>query len=138
AFCADFGMPHSYKRLKPEFVLIYGLQREFHENSDLNRLRTQFEQEDQVLMTFDRLEAVRDCAGYICAEKTGERFRAISVPPTMRLGPSNAWPLSRIVGDDRNPTWQESARAHCGPGTAPSISSLPGDPGMGRPTRSAD
>lgn len=98
AFCADFGMPHSYKNLKPEFVLIYGRRKEFQGNPDLNRLRTQFEQEGQVVMTFDRLKAVRDCAGYICAAKTGQRYRALSVPPTMRLGPSNAGAWCQIHG----------------------------------------
>jgi hypothetical protein len=96
AFHANFDTPSSFRRhgkFRPDFVLIYGREGEFKERPRLARLRSQFQRNNQIVVTFDGLKAARDCAGYICISQRGDRFRALSIPPTMRLGPSiaGAW-----------------------------------------------
>jgi hypothetical protein len=82
----------------PKYVLIYGREEEFQRRPDLDRLRSQFQQEDQIVMTFDQLKPARDCAGYVCASKGAERYQVVAVPPTMRLGPSIAGAWHRMHG----------------------------------------
>jgi hypothetical protein len=68
AFYATFDTPNRIRLhgdLRPEFVLIYGREKEFQGRPDLNRLRSQFDA-GLVVMTFDRLRAAPECAGYIC------------------------------------------------------------------------
>ena len=94
ALCASFDSSELHRcSFGPKCVLIYGREEEFQRRRDLNRLRSQFQQEDQIVMTFDQLKPARDCAGYICAAKKAERYQVVAVPPTVRLGPSitGAW-----------------------------------------------
>jgi hypothetical protein len=101
SFYEHFHVPEEMRRyltFAPEFVLIYGRRREFDQTPELKRLRAQFERTGQTVMTFDRLEASRHCDGYICATKTSERYRALSVPATIRLGPNVAKSWLRIEG----------------------------------------
>jgi hypothetical protein len=46
-------------------------------------------------MTFDRLAPAQDCSDYICVTKTAERYRALSIPGTLQLGPmfADCWSL---------------------------------------------
>jgi hypothetical protein len=100
AFYAAFDISNGIRlhgSLRPEFVLIYGREKEFQGRPELNKLRSQFN-DGSVVMTFDRLMAARDCAGYICGSWVAERFRALSVPPTIRLGPGMAGTWSRANG----------------------------------------
>lgn len=72
--------------MHPQFVLIHGRRAEFENKPELNRLRDNLRRSDEYLITFDRLEPDRKAEDLICVKKTGERYRAISIPPTLRLG----------------------------------------------------
>jgi hypothetical protein len=58
---------------KPEFVLIYGRQKEFPGKPDLSWLLSQFDQEDQVMMTFDHVKPLSNCGGCFAAPKIDHR-----------------------------------------------------------------
>jgi hypothetical protein len=78
-FYENFKIPNDLRRFrsfKPEFVLIYGRRAEFEEKPNLRSLRHQFERAGQVVMTFDRLAPEQKCSDFICATKTGDRYRA--------------------------------------------------------------
>jgi hypothetical protein len=108
-FYDAFEVPEALRRhltFRPEFVLIYGRRSEFDERPQLRRLREQFERHGQVVMTFDRLEPRSDCQQYLTATKRNGRYRALAVPPTVRLGPLPAEDFSRI---DRIPEAVEAS-----------------------------
>jgi hypothetical protein len=86
SFCADFGIPHGYKNLNPEFLLIGG-----HGGGSVCA-------DDARVTTLDEMKPDRESAGYICATKASARYQAVSVSPMMRLGPRSAVWLSRIGG----------------------------------------
>jgi len=91
ALYSSFGASELHRcTFRPKYLLIYGRETELQDRRDFNRLHSQFQQEDQIVMTFDCLKPARDDSGFICATKTAERYRAVSVPPTMRLGPRTA------------------------------------------------
>jgi hypothetical protein len=135
-FYENFQVPDYIRRtlhFRPEFVLIYGRRAEFDERPNLRRLRAQFERHGQAVMTFDRLEPARNCSDYICVTKTSERYKALSVPATLQLGPmfADCWSLFDKVADtigsnrwmtderkafliDRVGYWREWAREDAG------------------------
>jgi hypothetical protein len=103
-FYEHFQVPDYIRRtlnFRPEFVLIYGRRAEFDERPNLTRLRAQFERHGQAVMTFDRLAPARNCSDYICVTKTTERYRALTVPATLQLGPmfADCWSLFDNVAD---------------------------------------
>lgn len=100
-FYESLELPDYMRRnltFRPEYVLIYGRRREFDDRPQLSRLRDQFERHGQVVMTFDRLRPARDAGFYFSATKRNGPYRALAVPPTMKLGPNNSESLTRIVG----------------------------------------
>jgi hypothetical protein len=115
-FYEQFQIPDYLRRqrhFRPEFVLIYGRRSEFALRPELNRLRAQFEDHGQVVMTYDRLQPAKNCSDYICITKTAERYRALSVPATLKLGPmfADCWPLFDDVPEViRNNEWLSDER----------------------------
>lgn len=100
-FYESFQIPEdmrSYLNFRPEFVLIFGRRREFNDRPELTRLRAQFEQQGQVVMTFDRLSPAPDCKFYLSATTRNAKYRALSVPATFELGPMVAESFARIDG----------------------------------------
>jgi len=103
-FYEQFQIPDYLRRqrhFRPEYVLIYGRRNEFEGKPELTKLRAQFEHHGQVVMTFDRVAPARDCSDYICVTKTADRYRALSIPATLRLGPifADCWPIIDNVRD---------------------------------------
>jgi hypothetical protein len=100
-FYTSFEIPdylRNYHTFRPEFVLIYGRRQEFVDRPQLRRLRNQFEQFGQVVMTFDRLRPDKDCSDFIAATKRNGPYRALAVPATITLGPWVAEDFARIGG----------------------------------------
>ena len=85
---------------RPEFCLIYGRRSEFERRPELTRLRAQFERNDQVVMTYDRLAPSQGPDKYICVSKTGERYRALSVPARFSIGPNAPSDWAQVQGLD--------------------------------------
>ena len=97
-----FEIPDHMKRhltFNPQFVLIYGRRREFDERPELKRLRKQWEPPGQVVMTFDRLTPARNCSWYpTVTKRADQKYRALAVPPTFKLGPAFAKDFAMIEG----------------------------------------
>jgi len=101
-FYSAFEIPDHMRRhltFNPQFVLIYGRRREFDERPELKRLRKQWEPPGQVVMTFDRLTPARDCKLFpTVTKRADQRYRALAVPPTFKLGPGVAKDFAMIEG----------------------------------------
>jgi hypothetical protein len=80
------------------YVLVYGRRSELRGKPEANRQCRSMLPPDVERMTYDRLAPdpwLRDC---LCVRVRGERFEAVSVPPTFRIGPNNAKDLAGIEG----------------------------------------
>jgi hypothetical protein len=96
AFHSSLATPVPIRRhggFEPEFVLIYGRNSEFEGRPDLVRRRAELQKHNQIFLTLDDLQPSPDCEGYMCITRREETSWAVSVPATMRLGPSiaGAW-----------------------------------------------
>ncbi|MGA2966865.1 MAG: Shedu anti-phage system protein SduA domain-containing protein [Terriglobales bacterium] len=115
-FFDQFHIPDRMRRhqhFRPKFILIYGRRQELDGRPELNRLRAQFEREDQTVMTFDRLEPSHEQNLYISATKTQTGYRALAVPAIFKLSPMIAkdLPLVQDIADAiRRNNWMSRER----------------------------
>jgi hypothetical protein len=88
--------------LVPRFMLIYGRQSEFSERPDWNRKRRGLRDPSVDEMTYDRLRPLAGSANAITVRiGRGNDLvarRAVAIPPTFQLGPTNASAVARING----------------------------------------
>ena len=78
--------------------MIHGSRSEFAGHDELIRRRDDLRREDEVHMTFDRLKPNRALSNCLCIKQAGSRFRALSFPATVRLGPACAPDWRHIDG----------------------------------------
>lgn len=102
-FCEDYGVPQEWargKRMSLRMILIYGRRNEFERDATRTRERgSLLGREDEVLMSFDRLTPDPLLGDAVTARACGAgRYKAIRVPPTLRLGPNRAERLLSIDG----------------------------------------
>lgn len=76
--------------LRPFFLLIYGRRSEANGSSALQAKRANMARPNELLMTYDRLVPQRGASEFLCAKIDTEGYRALTIPPTLRLGPVNA------------------------------------------------
>lgn len=92
------------RRLRPLYALIHGTRREFDDTPGLNHLRGSLERPDELLMTFDRLSPDEKAQNMMCVRlidnPTGRRYEAMTVPPTLTLGPLEAGYRSIVTGKE--------------------------------------
>lgn len=93
AYCQPLGTP--WKALLPQYVLIYGRRAEFERRVDLAAKRTFLQREHEYHMTFDRLRPNKDHDQYMTVKFNGTKYRAISMPATLQLGPM--WAINRLM-----------------------------------------
>lgn len=98
AYCQTFHMP--WRRFVPQFVLIYGRRKELEDRPELNATRAHMQRDSEFYMTFDRLHPIKDHDQYMTAEFDGTRYKAVSIPATLELGPAHAEYLSAIEGKE--------------------------------------
>jgi hypothetical protein len=72
----------------PVFVLIYGRKEESRDA--VARIRRRHLGTDTFLVPYENLAPDPDSANYPCVRCSSGRYEAISVPPTLRLGPGSA------------------------------------------------
>jgi hypothetical protein len=100
-------IPYSERAFKPVYVLIYGRRAEANKFPKSVAKRAQMQDSNEFIMTFDRLKPNAECSDMLCVRESGGSFQAISVPPTMKLGPSIADFYAQIGGKEeaaaRNP-----------------------------------
>jgi hypothetical protein len=93
------------------FILIYGRRQEFESNPILNARRRLLAHPNEQLMTFDRLSPEQKADTLMCVRLVesveGPVYEALSVPPTLTLGPDLAGYRSiirkRDLAINRNP-----------------------------------
>jgi hypothetical protein len=105
-FQADYGIPElwtRYRSMKLSMILVYGRREEFEKEPQLSRQRASLMPgNDERLMSFDRLKPDPRLSDTITAHAVGEgRYRAMQVPPTLRLGPMDAERLLVIEDLDK-------------------------------------
>jgi len=90
------------RQMKLHMILIYGRRSEFDNKPNLARQRASLlSGSDEELMSFDRLFFDRNLEDAITVKLgSNARYRAISVPPTFKLGPNLAKRLCYIDGID--------------------------------------
>jgi hypothetical protein len=91
-FMRQFDIPDDYNRgrFRPHGVLIYGRRAELHANPRLRRVRAMQEHPDETILSFDRLRPLPENANFLTIRRVGSGYAAVSVPPTLTLGPMYA------------------------------------------------
>lgn len=98
-----YGLPqridlYGYRSFTPQFVLVYGRRTEAIAKPLVAQKRAHMQGSDELLMTYDRLSPDSKCDDLMCARRTVEGFTAVTVPPTITLGPAWAVARSKIGG----------------------------------------
>ncbi len=99
-FLDEFRVPHSLRAGRAfvrQYILVYG-RREDLRNSDFGKRRAEAEAHDEVFMSWDRLQPSNHYAGLMTVRLTPDGYRAVSVPPSVTLGPLHAEDQSIILG----------------------------------------
>jgi hypothetical protein len=100
--------------LRPFFLLIYGRRAEANRSTALHAKRASMARPNELLMTYDRLMPQRGACQYLCVKINARGYRAITIPPTLRLGPNCADELALIrdksEAADRSPYLSEGRR----------------------------
>ncbi|MCW5200653.1 DUF4263 domain-containing protein [Desulfobulbus sp. F4] len=77
-----------YRQMKLHMILIYGRRSEFETNPIKSKDRLSFAAPDMELMSYDRLSCDRELSSAITVTLNKCNFyEAVSVPPTMEIGP---------------------------------------------------
>ena len=86
------------RKWKPLWVLIYGRREEDPER--VSALRAHLRTETRRVIPYEHLEPDEDSQNYLCVRQAAGRYIAVSAPPTVRPGPSNAEDWSHINGKE--------------------------------------
>ncbi len=101
AFKEFYRLPDDFigrRILKPVYILIYGRREEATKEPHLAEKRSFLAGDDEFLMTFDRLAPNTKLENMMCVSVKKEGYRAISIPPTLKLFPHEAKCHSVIKG----------------------------------------
>jgi Domain of unknown function (DUF4263) len=94
-----YRIPDRYdegRAFKQFYLLVYGRQREILERPELNRQRDSLLAADIERMTYDRLQPDPGAEYCLCVKIRRGALEAITVPPTLRLGPGIAQDLRPV------------------------------------------
>lgn len=98
SYCSTHHYP--WRRFVPQFVLIYGRRAELEARPELNATRAHMQRDSEFYMTFDRLHPIKDHSQYMTATFDGVRYKAVSMPATLELGPLDANYWVAITGKE--------------------------------------
>lgn len=112
-FFDAYHLPELLRRRKwePIWVLIYGQQQEDLER--INRLRGRLRTQSRIVIPYEHLEPDEDARDYLCVRLSRGRFVAVTVPPTVHLGPALARTWALIEGKEeasRSAPWATPER----------------------------
>jgi hypothetical protein len=88
-----YRIPSDWNRsrtFEQKYFLIYGRRTDPSLTEAFNRKRKLLERKNECHMTYDRIQPNGDLAWCLCAKLDENGYRAISIPPTMELGPMHA------------------------------------------------
>lgn len=98
SFYEYYKIPYDLRGLefRPRYLLIYGRRSEAS-NPSFSAIRSQMQRDDEVFMTYDRIGPDYKCESVICTKVDNNGYRAISIPPTLKLRPFSAtgWKIIR-------------------------------------------
>ena len=122
-----FLRDHSFLQ---RYILIYGRRADATKDENFARKRAHLQDQDERFMTYDRLQPNSHLSDLLTVRIDGDGYRAISIPPTLTLGPMNAedWSIIRdkklavmntsYISDERKdfliqrwPYWDEWAKS---------------------------
>ncbi|WP_265595945.1 Shedu anti-phage system protein SduA domain-containing protein [Verrucomicrobium sp. BvORR106] len=98
-FRETYRIPEDWTRLRTfeqRYMLVYGRGAEESLNGEFNRKRSHLQRPDEIYMTFDRLRPNYNLHHCVCARIDASGYRAISVPPTIELGPNQEYGFQAI------------------------------------------
>lgn len=90
-FQSDYRIPTDWlqsRAFAQKYILIYGRRDDPSLSEAFNKKRRYLERADEVHMTYDRIHPNRDAAHCLCVTLDGKGYRALTVPPTIELGPN--------------------------------------------------
>jgi hypothetical protein len=100
-FQEEYQVPFSFdhRRFEQRYVLIYGRRHELLE-SGFAHMRSHHQAPDERFMSYDHLKPDENLRDAVTARVDGKGYRAVSVPPTLRLGPFQADDLVAVRGKE--------------------------------------
>lgn len=87
-----------FRSFLQRYILIYGRREDALANETFAMKRNHLQGQDETYMTYDRLVPQTDLMNCLCVNVKADGYKAIRVPPTVRLGPIEALDWS-IVSD---------------------------------------
>jgi hypothetical protein len=98
-FFKKFQVPDLFTRRKwePIWVLIYGRQRD---DERIAKLRADLQDKTQRVIPYEHLEPDPEARDFMCVRNTTGRYRAVSIPATVRLHPGSAEDWALIEGKE--------------------------------------
>lgn len=72
------------KEFKPQFLLIYGRRAEYEENEKLVAMRNELQEENVVIMSYDRLKPLADYRQFITCKVSKKEYNVLNIAPTFR------------------------------------------------------
>ncbi len=107
SFVHEYQVPRAFRdrRFEQRYLLIYGRRGELYE-SGFAASRSQHQQPDERLVSYDYLEPSQNYANAVTTRVNANGYEAHSLPPTLELGPFQASDLAMIKGK------ADAVRAH--------------------------
>jgi hypothetical protein len=81
------------------FVLIYGRRSEDPEA--ISRLRARLTTKTRHVIPYEHLQSDPESIDYLCARCGPQAYEAVTIPPTLQLGPGHAEEWALISGKER-------------------------------------
>lgn len=98
-FQSAYRIPSEWLRSRAfaqKYILIYGRRDDPSLTEGFNKKREHLQRPDEFHMTYDRIRPDREGIHCLCAKLDAEGYRALSIPPTMELGPMLEHGISQI------------------------------------------
>jgi hypothetical protein len=99
-FLELYELPRALRRRSwdPIFVLVYGRRSE--DPDAIARLRRRLTTRTRFVLPYEHLEPDAEASQYLCAQRRSTGYVAVSVPPTVELGPHHAEDWRLITGKE--------------------------------------
>jgi hypothetical protein len=100
-FREEYKVPFSFdhRRFEQRYILIYGRRNELL-SSGFAHMRSRHQAFDERFMSYDHLKPDENLRDAVTARVDGNGYRALSIPPTLRLGPFQADDLVAVRGKE--------------------------------------
>lgn len=97
SFLHEYQVPRSFRdrRFEQRYLLIYGRRAELHQSGFVGS-RSLHQQADERLVSYDFLEPNQNLSNALTSRVSSEGYQAVSLPPTLELGPFQALDLVMI------------------------------------------